>query len=47
MTPLNNARVAGFTFLAYIAAGLSSMMVSARATGRLTYPGESQHVVRQ
>lgn len=32
MTPQNNARVAGFTFLAYIAAGLSSMMVSARAT---------------
>ncbi len=32
MTPQSNARVAGFTFLAYIAAGLSSMMVSARAT---------------
>ena len=32
MTLPQNARIAGFTFLAYIAAGLSSLAVSSRAT---------------
>jgi hypothetical protein len=32
MTRTTNARIAGFTFLAYIAAGLTSMAVSGRAT---------------
>ncbi|MEO8500339.1 MAG: DUF4386 domain-containing protein [Vicinamibacteria bacterium] len=32
MTPTANARVAGFTFLAYIGAGLTSMVISGRAT---------------
>jgi hypothetical protein len=32
MTRTTNARIAGFTFLAYIAAGLTSMAVFARAT---------------
>lgn len=33
MTQTANARIAGFTFLAYIAAGLTSMAVFGRATG--------------
>lgn len=33
MTRATNARIAGFTFLAYIAAGLTSMIVFGRATG--------------
>ena len=32
MTRRTNARIAGFTFLAYIAAGMTSMMLFARAT---------------
>jgi len=32
MTRQTNARIAGFTFLAYIAAGLTSMAISGRAT---------------
>jgi hypothetical protein len=33
MTRTTNARVAGFTFLFYIAAGIASMVLSGRATG--------------
>ncbi len=33
MTRMKNARVAGFTFLFYIAAGISSMLLFGRATG--------------
>jgi hypothetical protein len=33
MTPARNARIAGFTFLLYIVAGIAGMMMHSRATG--------------
>ncbi|MCI0564180.1 MAG: hypothetical protein MN733_37370, partial [Nitrososphaera sp.] len=33
MTRTTNARIAGFTFLFYIAAGITSLVLSGRATG--------------
>jgi hypothetical protein len=33
MTRTTNARIAGFTFLAYIAAGITSMILFRRAAG--------------
>ena len=33
MTRTANARIAGFTFLAYIAAGITSLVLFRRATG--------------
>jgi hypothetical protein len=48
MTRTTNARIAGFTFLFYIAAGISSMALFGRATGgegiAATLAGISQHV---
>ena len=50
MTHTTNARIAGFTFLFYIAAGITSLVLSSQATGGQEVPAKlasiAQHVLQ-
>jgi len=46
MTRTTNARIAGVTFLAYIAAGVTSMVLSGRATGGEGIPAKLAAIAR-
>jgi hypothetical protein len=47
MTRATNARIAGFTFLAYIAAGITSTVLFRRAAGGEGYSREASPPIRR
>ena len=46
MTRTTNARIAGFTFLVYIAAGITSLVLFSQATGGQEVPAKLESIAR-
>ena len=46
MTRTTNARIAGFTFLVYIAAGITSLVLFSQATGGQEVPAKLENIAR-